>query len=64
MWPDAGIRDPAEVLDLPPDAVAAGSVTLLGATLAGGGLRAIPYRVSLRLGSGAFTPYVLLQVTS
>jgi len=63
IWPDAGIRDPAEVLDLPPDAVAAGSVTVLGATLAGGGLRAIPYRVSLRLGSGAFTPYVLLQVT-
>ncbi len=62
LWPDAGIRDPGEVIDLVPTAVAAGSVTLSAASLSAAGLRAIPHRVSLQLDTGLFTPYVLLEV--
>lgn len=62
LWPDAGIRDPGEVLDLPPTNVAEAVVTIDAAALTGAGLRAIPHRVSLRMTNGLFTPGVLLDV--
>lgn len=62
IWPDAGIRDPGEVIELAPGTVAAGTVTLTAAALSGAGLRAIPHRVSLRMNTGLFTPYILLEV--
>lgn len=62
LWPDAGIRDPADVIDLGPTVVAPASVTVARAGLTAAGLCAIPHRVSLRMASGAFTPYVLLEV--
>lgn len=63
LWPDAGVRDPGEVLDLVPDAIAANSLTLNAATLAAANLRAIPHRVAVRMDTGLFTPFVLLEVT-
>jgi hypothetical protein len=63
FWPDAGIRDPGEVADLAPTAATPNSVILNPPTMNSAGLRAIPYRVSLRLSNGLFTPYVLLEVT-
>ncbi len=63
LWPDAGIRDPGEVLDLAPASVTASAVTISAATLTGAGLRAIPQRVSLRMTGGTFTPPVLLEVS-
>ena len=62
LWPDRGIQAPAEVIDLPPDAVAAGQIDVARAALDAAGLRAIPYRVAVRIGPNRFTPYVLLEV--
>ncbi len=62
LWPDVGIRDPGEVLDLAPTNVTAAAVTINAAALTGAGLRAIPHRVSLRMTNGLFTPHVVLEV--
>lgn len=64
LWPDSGIRDPAEVLDLAPGATTANSVTVAGAAMTAAGLRAVPHRISLRLANGNYLPYVLLAVTA
>jgi hypothetical protein len=61
LWPDAGIRSPNEALDMAPTSVSASTVTVNAAALSG--LRAIPYRVSLRQANGTYTPFVLLEVT-
>lgn len=63
LWPDAGIRDPAEVIELAPGTVTASTVSLPGAALVAAGLRAIPHRVGVRLANGTYTPYVLLEVS-
>lgn len=61
LWPDAGIRNPDEALDMAPTSVSATTVTVNAAVLSD--LRAIPYRVSLRQANGTYTPFVLLEVT-
>lgn len=63
LWPDAGVRDPGEVLDLAPDIIAPTALTLNAATLTAANLQAIPHRVALRMDTGLFTPFILLEVT-
>ena len=62
LWPDRGIRAPAEVIDLPPATASAAQLTLTRAALDAAGLRALPYRVAARVGPNRFTPFVLLEV--
>ncbi|GAA6179491.1 hypothetical protein NBRC116594_09290 [Shimia sp. NS0008-38b] len=63
FWPEAGIRGPDEVIDLPPTAVTPNSVLMAPLTMNAAGLRTVTYRVSLRMATGLFTPFVLLEVT-
>jgi hypothetical protein len=62
LWPDRGIAAPAEVIDRAPDAVTATQLTLARAGLDAAGLRALVYRVAVRIGPNRFTPYVILEV--
>ncbi len=62
LWPDRGIRAPAEVIEIVPDTVAAAQVRIEAATFAAAGLTRGRYRAALRLSATVFTPYVILEV--
>ncbi|SNX70236.1 uncharacterized protein DUF4255 [Cereibacter ovatus] len=62
LWPERGIRSPAEVIGLAPAVVLAGQVSASRAALDAAGLRPIPHLVALRLDTGRFTPPVLLEI--
>ena len=64
LWPDGGVMDPGQVVAVAPTTVAADSVAVAGADLTAAGVATLPYRVSVQLATGAFTPYVLLEVVS
>lgn len=64
LWPDAGVRVPTDVHEVPLAGVTATSVELRAA----GGLSAVPVgpgplRLSLRLAGGTYTPWVLVELT-
>jgi hypothetical protein len=61
-WPDAGITAPTELRSLPVASAAAGSVQVSAAALQAADLvRGIDYRLSVRVGTHRYTPYVLLR---
>lgn len=65
LWPDHGVAAPTEVHTVALTAVTADSVTVPSA----GGLATLPaarglWRLTVRIGVGLFTPYVVLELTS
>ena len=62
IWPDRGIQDPTEVINVAPDIATATTVTLQAATLTTQGVRPGRQRVSLLLGDNQFTPFVNVEL--
>jgi len=65
LWPDAGLSAPSEVRSVPFTAVSGTAVTVRSA----GGLVTLPadtstWRLTVRIGAGVFTPYVVLELDS
>lgn len=62
LWPARGVAEPSEVLELPPAGRTDDEVRVTAAALDAAGLRALPYRVAVRSGSGPVSAFVLLEV--
>ncbi len=65
LWPDVGVTAPTDVHTVPVSAVAAGSVTVPSV----GGLATVPaarspWRLTIRVGTQVYTPYVLVELGS
>jgi Pvc16 N-terminal domain len=63
LWPDVGVVAPTDVHSLPVEAAAAGTVAVPSAA----GLATVPaergpWRLTIRVGDGVYTPYVLLEL--
>jgi hypothetical protein len=65
LWPDVGVTAPSDVRSLTVAGVAAGSVTVPSA----GGLATLPanrspWRLTVRVGTHVYTPYVVVELAS
>ena len=65
LWPDIGVTAPTDVHTVPVSAVTAGSVTVPSV----GGLATVPagrspWRLTVRVGTQLYTPYVLVELES
>ena len=65
FWPDGGVASPTEVHTIPlvPADVSATKVTVRSPALLAAAPSARRYRVSVRISSRVYTPYVLLELT-
>ncbi|MCP4936290.1 MAG: DUF4255 domain-containing protein [bacterium] len=61
LWPDRGIQDPTEVINVVADAVTDTTLTLNAATLTAEGARRGRHRLSLRIADNRFTPFVIVE---
>ncbi|MGY1708350.1 Pvc16 family protein [Geodermatophilus sp. SYSU D00758] len=64
LWPDEEVATPADVRTLAVADVTAESVTISAADLSALPARAGAWRLTLRVGDGVFTPYVVLELGS
>ncbi len=71
VWPDRGAPGDGDVRELALSSITPGSVSILGSELAARlsatptrrSLIGVPLRLVVRLASGSFTPYVLVEIT-
>lgn len=66
VWPEAGIRSPRDVVEMPLSAVAAASVTIAAAQLTANAkpLLSGDQRLAIHLGSQRYTPSIVVRFTS